>query len=294
MSDLISPTGICQDIHAYGLSAGVVSPDATALAVLKAPADGKFPTAFQSIERWDATKVVSPYASGFAAEALFKHNEGTAAVELIERVWGPMVDESSPEYSGGHWEAMTENGKPRTEDTSLMHGWSTWPVFLLPQYLAGLQPLEPGWKRFAIKPVLAGIDSVDVNLATPVGDIAVSLRLGGSGTLDVTIPKGIIAEVHAPKGWTLGSGNNGVATAWVSQVIMAGAGELVRVELLKIPQVNSWNDESALATHVTKDELEESQSEGSIPGTRPNQETKKISNRFFRRIAKIFCNQISF
>ncbi|KAK5108278.1 hypothetical protein LTR62_008593 [Meristemomyces frigidus] len=288
MSDLASPDGICQDIHAYAVSMGVIPPDAEALGILKAPAAGKMPLAFQNLERWDAKRVVSPYASAFAAEALFAHNQGVAAVELIERVWGPMVDSSSPDYSGGHWEAMTEDGKPIQTDTSLMHGWSTSPVFLLPQYLAGLEPLEPGWRRFKIQPVLANVDAVNASLSTPAGTITVCMRIEGSGTLDVTIPKGAMAEVHAPEGWRLKSVSETGATSRVPTVTMSGTGEVVRVDLLRMARNDDGNDKGAVTATVMEDEVEESESEGSIPVMQKRNE-ERSGSRFFRLISKMFC-----
>jgi len=84
------------------------------------------------LERWDKNKIISPYACGFTAEALLTRNEGVKAVQLIEKVWVEMSNPSNPNYSGGHWEAMAEDGSPVHDDTSLVHGWSTSPVFLLP------------------------------------------------------------------------------------------------------------------------------------------------------------------
>ncbi|RDW69281.1 hypothetical protein BP6252_08301 [Coleophoma cylindrospora] len=209
LSDLTSPTGLCQDINAYGVVTGVSPLHPKAVLNLAAPKTSGLPLAFQNIEGWDQKKVVSPYASGYAAEALFLRGEGSSAVELIERVWGVMADTANPNYSGGHWEAMQPDGTPITEDTSLMHGWSTGPVHLLPRYLGGLEPLEAGFSRFRIKPVLAGLSSIDVKLASKVGEIKVSLRIQestGSGNMTLKIPSGAVAEVYAPEGWTLADG----------------------------------------------------------------------------------------
>jgi hypothetical protein len=206
MSDFASPAGICQDINAYGVTTGVSPFHPKAESILAAPKDAELPLAFQGIERWDERKVVSPYASGFAAEALFERNNGVAAIDLIERVWGSMADPTNVNYSGGHWEAMKQDGTPIHDDTSLMHGWSTWPVYLLPRYLAGLEPIEPGWSRWKCRPILAGLQSVRVELSTPAGEIKVSLRVDeipGTGELILTLPSGSVAEVFAPQGWLI-------------------------------------------------------------------------------------------
>ncbi|OBT63617.1 hypothetical protein VE03_07340 [Pseudogymnoascus sp. 23342-1-I1] len=161
MSCTSNPLGICQDVNAYAVSTGIVPPKSDRLR----PDYTENPTAYQGIEGWDRIKIVSPYATGFAAEADFIDNDPEAAVRLIKHVWGMMADPSNVNYSGAHWEAMKSDGTPFGHDTSLAHGWSTWPTFLLPQYLGGLMPLEPGWKRWCVKPLLAGLSEVDMEKA---------------------------------------------------------------------------------------------------------------------------------
>lgn len=202
MTDNASPNGICQDINAYSATLGI-SPSHPNTTQILASIDQP-PLAFQNLETWDKQKIISPYASGFAAEALFSQDEGVKAIQLIEKVWAEMSNPSNPNYSGGHWEAMAENGSPIHNDTSLVHGWSTWPVFLLPKYLAGLEPLEPGWVKWSVHPVLAGLTSVDVQLHTPAGEIAVSLTVEeaqGTGQITIDVPQGTNGEIYPPLGW---------------------------------------------------------------------------------------------
>lgn len=204
MTDTVSLNGICQDVNAYSSILGI-SPSHPNTAEILASTN-QLPFAFQNLERWDQNKIVSPYACGFAAEALFTRNEGKKAVQLIEKVWGEMSNPSNPNYSGCHWEAMAEDGSPVHDDTSLVHGWSTWPVFLLPKYLAGLEPLEPGWVKWKVQPVLAGLESVDVQLSTPAGVVAISLHIKdkeGTGKIILDVPQGTLGEVHPPLGWKI-------------------------------------------------------------------------------------------
>jgi alpha-L-rhamnosidase len=245
MSDIASPTGICQDINAYAITTGISPFHPKTDSVLAVSNDGKLPLAFQGIERWDEEKVVSPYASGFAAEALFERNNGVAAVDLIDCVWGIMADPTNKNYSGGHWEAMKQDGTPIHDDTSLMHGWSTWPVYLLPRYLAGLEPIEPGWSRWKCKPVLAGLQSVQMDLSTPAGEIKVSLRveeLQGAGEIILTIPPESVAEVVAPKGWLIVTSEK-IDDARVSErQSFVGKGESVIVRIIKAHEKTVQNN----------------------------------------------------
>ena len=204
MTDTVSPNGICQDINAYSTTLGVSPSHQNTIEILASTSQP--PLAFQNLERWDKNKIISPYACGFAAEALFTQGEGMKAVKLIEKVWEEMSNPSNPSYSGGHWEAMAENSIPVHDDTSLVHGWSTWPVFLLPKYLAGLKPLEPGWVKWKVQPVLAGLESVDVQLSTPSGDMEISMRIQEeecSGNIILVAPQGTTGEVVPPSGWQI-------------------------------------------------------------------------------------------
>ncbi|KFY47537.1 hypothetical protein V496_10599 [Pseudogymnoascus sp. VKM F-4515 (FW-2607)] len=204
MSCTSNPLGICQDVNAYAVSTGIAPPKSDRL-ITDYTAN---PTAYQDIEGWDRTKIISPYATGFAAEAHFIDNDPEAAVRLIKHAWGMMANPSNVNYSGAHWEAMKSDGTPFGHDTSLAHGWSSWPTFLLPQYLSGLMPLEPGWKRWCVKPLLVGLSEVDVTLKTVAGIIQMSLRIQdgqSKGQIRVTIPKGTHCEVTPPHGWRLDS-----------------------------------------------------------------------------------------
>ncbi|KAF4343807.1 alpha-L-rhamnosidase A [Fusarium beomiforme] len=201
----LAANGVFQDVNAYAATLGV-SPDHPELVEGIFPSSQSLPSAFRGLERWDMFGLASPYASGFALEALFAKNEGPKARELLSRVWGVMADRDNPNYSGAHWEAMKMDGTPFNHDVSLTHGWSSWPVFLLPRYLAGVYPLEAGWKRIGVEPVLAGLEKVECSLEIPQGLLSTSVCVsekGASGVIKLLVPVGSTAVVKAPKGWGL-------------------------------------------------------------------------------------------
>jgi hypothetical protein len=164
------------------------------------------PAAFEGLGHWDKFGVASPYASGFALEALLTKHEPVKALGLLHQVWGAMADDKNPNYSGAHWEAMDRHGKPFNHDVSLVHGWSTWPVFLLPKHLAGLHPLEPGWKTIGVSPVLADLDEVTYEFGSVRGLIKIAILIDGSrkkGTLSLTLPVGTTGVISLPRPWKL-------------------------------------------------------------------------------------------
>ncbi|EXA33576.1 hypothetical protein FOVG_15285 [Fusarium oxysporum f. sp. pisi HDV247] len=201
----LDPDGVFQDVNAYATTLGV-STDHPKVAEGIFPASESLPFAFRGLAKWDKFALTSPYASGFALEALLAKNEGIKARELLSQVWGVMADQDSPNYSGAHWEAMKTDGSPFNHDVSLAHGWSSWPVFLLPRYLAGVYPLEAGWKRIGVEPVLAGLEEVRYSLETPQGHLSVVVHIneeGGKGSVKIVVPQGSTAVVRPPKSWVL-------------------------------------------------------------------------------------------
>ncbi|PNP75145.1 hypothetical protein FNYG_11514 [Fusarium nygamai] len=201
----LDPDGVFQDVNAYAATLGV-SPDHPKLVEGIFPASEALPSASRGLGKWDKFGLTSPYVSGFALEALFVKNEGIKARELLSQVWGVMADQDNPNYSGAHWEAMRTDGSPFNHDVSLAHGWSSWPVFLLPRYLAGVYPLEAGWKRIGVEPILAGLEEVTYSLETPQGPFSVGLHVNeeqGQGSIKLLVPHGSTAVVKAPKGWSL-------------------------------------------------------------------------------------------
>ncbi|CAG7555743.1 unnamed protein product [Fusarium equiseti] len=201
----LSANGVFQDVNAYAVTLSV-SPDHPQLVEGIFPTHNSPPPAFRGLKKWGNFGLTSPYASGFALEALFAKNEGSKAMELLSRVWGVMGDPSSPNYSGAHWEAVKTDGTPFNHDASLVHGWSTWPVFLLPRYLVGVYPLEAGWTKIGVEPVFAGLESVEYSIETPQGYFSAQLCISdqkGAGTIRVLVPDGSSADVKAPNGWKL-------------------------------------------------------------------------------------------
>ena len=211
MSDTAPPTGLCAHVNAYGLSLGVKPPHPNDKENLVQP-NSKLPLAFSGLEpRFDSSRLCSPYSAAFTVEACFKQHDGHSALNLLDRIWGPMTDESHPNFSGGLWEAMNADGEPIHKDTSLMHAWSSSPVYLLPMYLAGLRPVTPGWKDWEASPVYAGLDEVEAAVDTPAGLLHVrwNFRTDGEdrGFVSVDVPKGTSGVITPPKGWLIGSGD---------------------------------------------------------------------------------------
>jgi alpha-L-rhamnosidase len=69
-------------------------------------------------------------------------------------------------------------------------------------YIAGVRPIEPGFKRFEVRPrPPSALNHVKATVPTPHGSISVEWRkTEGKVTLRVSVPKGTTAEVILPSG----------------------------------------------------------------------------------------------
>ena len=80
------------------------------------------------------------------------------------------------------------------------HAWGAAPANLIPFQLMGVQPTEPGWKKFQIKPQPASLAQASLALPTIRGTIEVSFtnQPGRQFELHVTIPANSQADVFVP------------------------------------------------------------------------------------------------
>ena len=128
---------------------------------------------------WPHNTHIWPFAVSFEAEARFKSKDTATAIELLKRCWGAMIDKGTDTF----WEVIDrDNGdflkrKLFESEDSLdawngcCHGWSAGVTHLLQAYIAGIRPLEPGFKTFTVDPQLSGLDIVSVEVPVPCGVI---------------------------------------------------------------------------------------------------------------------------
>ncbi len=107
----------------------------------------------------------SPFFLFFSLDALFQIGEGDAALELIRREWGKMA-------AMGFRTCPESFGRTR----SVAHAWSASPAVYLPTKVLGIRPVEPGYRKFIIKPVPGKLEWAQGSVATPHGPIHVKWR----------------------------------------------------------------------------------------------------------------------
>ena len=164
-----------------------------------------FPLAFELVEEKDQQRIVdwlvkrgmrcSVYAAQYLLESLFENGAGEAAVDLIiapgERSWQHMLDSDATIT----WEAWSESVKPNLDWN---HAWGAAPANLLPRYVLGAQPLEPGWSRAKIRPNPSGLEFARGTIPTPRGPVSVHWERTNNFIMNLQLPAGMTAAVHVP------------------------------------------------------------------------------------------------
>ncbi len=86
------------------------------------------------------------------------------------------------------------------EGSTLNHGWNP-PVVLLSHTIAGVSPVEPGWKTYQVLPKEAFLTAIKVTVPSIRGNVTVELKKTATEyTLEITSPADTTAIVGIPKG----------------------------------------------------------------------------------------------
>lgn len=195
------------DIRAYGAPDGsdTVIPlgsIANGLAALFGIAQGaRLRDALQYVlDQETVAPLKAGYMNGYVTEAFFVHGQGVAGLSRLRDYWGGMIERGATTF----WEVFdptTSEGTLPHWSWSLCHAFCAAPVRLLPAYVAGIRPLDPGFSRVLIAPCIADLHWVRATVPTPRGDIRVVVtRVGDAEELEVEacLPAGVAAELVLP------------------------------------------------------------------------------------------------
>ncbi len=147
--------------------------------------------------------------TGFLATALLlpvlaDHGHLDVAYELLlqdtEPSWLHMTEHGATTI-WEDWDAVATDGAVAH---SLNHYGKGAVISFLHRYVAGLQLLEPGYRRFRVRPRPGGgISHAHVHHESPFGRIEVSWTVAGAtGIIAVTVPEGTEADLVLPDGTT--------------------------------------------------------------------------------------------
>jgi hypothetical protein len=165
-----------------------------ALAYLAGLAEDRYIPNLNAVLRSEAH--ASPYMDHFVLKALFEMGDSEGAIRRIKERYAPFVDHPS-ETLHEWWD---------TSIGSKEHPFATGTLRLMSNHLAGIQPVDPGFRRALIEPNPGQLLRVEAEVPTNLGMVTVDLQRvteipqnQSAQIMRVTIPVGMTARVGIPK-----------------------------------------------------------------------------------------------
>lgn len=172
---------------AFAITSGVAN-ETQALSSIAKLAELKHGPGYKDDSTADANDYISPNTNGFLLSALFETKQTEEIAFLLDNLWDAMISNESL-ATGAGWEYVNLDLMPGLDEySSQSHPWSTAPTYALTNYLAGIRPVDFGFKTWIIEPLISGLNvtSVAAKVSTPYGSLGVSWELDGQ-TLNVQV-----------------------------------------------------------------------------------------------------------
>lgn len=155
---------------------------------------------------------IAPYETGWEVLGRLANGHSQGALDLIRQVWGLMLPQNTPYYSGACWEYVAQTGLPGLgPGTSLAHGWAAGATPALSMYVLGGRPLTPGYRTFLVEPQPGDLVWAKGRVPTPRGPVAIGWAADARFTLTVEVPPGTQGYAGVPTAAAQGT-VNGVTT----------------------------------------------------------------------------------
>lgn len=167
-----------------------------------------FPLAFGIVPEDRVARVVafvesrgmacSVYGAQFLVDGLYRAGAADAALRLLtatdERSWAHMLYDVGSTVTLEAWDPKF---KPNLDWN---HAWGAAPANLIVRGLMGIEPLEPGFARFRVRPQLGSLARASVRAPTPRGavDLRVTQEADGAWRAELRVPVGTKAELYVP------------------------------------------------------------------------------------------------
>ncbi|KAF5720258.1 alpha-L-rhamnosidase C [Fusarium globosum] len=130
---------------------------------------------------------ISPYSSAYHLRAAFESEDDVIVKRLLKSLWAPMASPVHANYTNCFWETLDPDGTPGLGIiTSLCHGWASGPTAELSRHVLGVQAVEPGYKKWDVKPLTLGLEWAKGRVPTEYGNIEVDWKFK-SGLLQMTV-----------------------------------------------------------------------------------------------------------
>ena len=165
-----------------------------------------FPMAFGLAPREQVSRVASfiksrgmacsVYGAQYLLEALFRADEDAAALDLMsathDRSWWNMLAVGST-MTLEAWDLKYK------KNLDWNHAWGAAPANIIPRYLMGIRPLEPGFGKIVIQPRPGTLRRAEITLPTIRGPVQVRFERGPKGlSLELNLPANMTARIGLP------------------------------------------------------------------------------------------------
>ena len=140
----------------------------------------------------------SVYGAQYLLEAMYLNDESDYALELLtarhDRGWYHMLQAGSTMT----WEAWDHKYK---NNLDWNHAWGAAPANIIPRFLMGVRPLDPGFTRALIQPRPGPLEHAALTTPSRLGPVTTRLenRPGQPFVLEIDIPEGMTARVDLPR-----------------------------------------------------------------------------------------------
>ena len=148
----------------------------------------------------------SPFNQYFIIQAMASMKRHDDALDSVRYLWGGMIEYGGTTFFEAFrpaWAKVLGKNDPVPNNqcgfTSLCHPWGGGVVKWLSEEVAGIKPVSPGFKEYAIVPHLGrSLTWVKGTVPTPHGEIGMSINVD-SGEMSMSAPAGTIGRLGIPK-----------------------------------------------------------------------------------------------
>ena len=170
---------------------GPIDDRGQALAVVASlvPAHRRDPVAARLVSQ----QYASPYGEYMVDRALRLLGRESEALDRMRSRFSRMIDSSHTTL----WEGW-DVGSRQYGGGTVNHAWSGGPLVSLSAWVAGVEPLEPGYGRISVSPQLGDLARVAAELESVRGHITVSID---AGTRTIVLSTPVPATIRSPAGW---------------------------------------------------------------------------------------------
>ncbi len=157
------------------------------------------PTRQQPIIEFITSKKMacSVYVAQYLLESLYDAGEGDTALNLMtnldtDRSWPHMIYTLGSTISLEAWDIKYKS------NLDWNHAWGAAPANIIPRKICGVEPTQPGYKEFNIKPSISNIKNGYCKVPSIKGSIEVSWENNGK-IWDIKTPPNTVANFYPPK-----------------------------------------------------------------------------------------------